>query len=309
MASVTSGSEVVIVPPSFTSNNPADCILKSSDGAEFYVLRGILIFASDMFKDMFSLPATSKDTEPGHLPTIQMAESGPVLSALLSIIYPIVPPQISDVSLAAELCRAWRKYLMPEARLQPFLAEFFSESSLLQRPLDIYALAWRLDNKAEAKRASRYTHGVEMSTEAVTRLLVVAGYPASLSSLITLRESRQSWLKAIAIMVPIREFACPNHGGGDNGVYDKTAYYSHLLAMEDQIKTALSEPNLGVCHDFRDFLGLRTEDKRWPGPRLAKRCSHPTNNYCFGNMEPHEIRETSALIESLRSDLPMEIMW
>lgn len=75
-----------IVPPTFTSKSPADCILKSSDGLQFYVLWGILIFASELFRDMFSLPTPATETEPDQLPVIEMAESGPVLSALLSII-------------------------------------------------------------------------------------------------------------------------------------------------------------------------------------------------------------------------------
>lgn len=302
-------AESATVPPTFTSNNPADCILKSSDGLQFYVLRGILIFASEVFRDMFSIPTPNTETEPGQLPVIEMAESGQVLSALLSVIYPVVPPRISEVSLAVGLLQAWKKYLMPMERLQPFLAELFSESSLLENPLDIYALAWKLDSTTEAKRASRYTHGVELTAEAMSRLTMLSGTEASLSTLIDLRGSRKILLKLIAFAVPIRQFACPNHGGGDNDVYDITAYIFHLLEMENQVEKALARPHFEACHDFRDFLALRTDDWRWPGSRLSKRCSHPTNNYCFGNIEPDQIEYFSAIINSWKDMLPMEITW
>lgn len=213
------------------------------------------------------------------------------------------------MSLAVGLFQAWKKYLMSKGRLQPFLAELFSESSLLERPLDIYALAWRLDNETEAKRASRYTHGVELSAEAIWRLMMLSGSEAPLSALISLRESRKPWLRLIALVLPIREFACPNHGGGDNDVYDKSAYMLHLMKMENQVEKALARPQLEVCHDFRDFLALRTSERRWPGAVLPKRCSHPTNNYCFGNMETDQIRAYSKAVDSYRVDLPMEITW
>ncbi|KIO20624.1 hypothetical protein M407DRAFT_220118 [Tulasnella calospora MUT 4182] len=297
------------VPSAFSSNSPADCILRSSDGLDFYVLRGILIFASDVFKDMFSLPPTGPNAEKERLPIINMTENGRTLSALLSVIYPIVPPEITSISLAADLAQAWQKYLMPLERLRPFLSGVFNESSLTERPLDAYALAWRLGDKAEAKKASQWTHGASLSFGAMSRIVAISGDQEAVNALTSLRDLRQPILRRMARVIPIREHACPNHGGGDNGLYDRKAYADHMVGMEEQVhERVLNRPGRGACHDFRSFLGLQFPE-RWPGPKLPKRCSHPTDNFCFGNMNQWQVSEVSETIETLREPLPVEVEW
>ncbi|KAG9038030.1 hypothetical protein FS837_001322, partial [Tulasnella sp. UAMH 9824] len=239
-----------LVPPTFSATSPADCILRSSDEWDFYVLRGILIFASDVFKDMFSLPPTGPNAEKEQLPVIKMTENGRTLSALLSVIYPIVPPEITDIGLAADLAQAWQKYLMPIERLRPFLSGVFNESSLMERPLDAYALAWRLGDRAEAKKASQWTHGKPLSFGAMSRIVAIAGDQEAVNALTSLRDLRQPHLRMMARLIPIREHACPNHGGGDNGSYDRNAYIEHTIAMEEQVKRVLNKPGRGFCFDF-----------------------------------------------------------
>ncbi|KAG9021205.1 hypothetical protein FS837_007478, partial [Tulasnella sp. UAMH 9824] len=77
MASESFSSE--LVPPTFSATSPANCILRSCDGWDFYALRGILIFASDVFKDMFSLPPTGPNAEKDQLHVINMTENGRTL--------------------------------------------------------------------------------------------------------------------------------------------------------------------------------------------------------------------------------------
>ncbi|KAG8949882.1 hypothetical protein FRC04_008185 [Tulasnella sp. 424] len=295
-----------LVPPTFSETSPADCILRSSDERDFYVLRGILIFASDVFKDMFSLPPTGPNADEGRLPVINMTENGRTLCALLSIIYPIVPPEITDINLAVDLAQAWQKYLMPIERLRPFLGGVCNESSLLERPLDVYALAWRLGDMAEAKKASRWTHSETLSFGAMSRIVAISGDQEAVNALTKLREDRQPSLRMMARLVPIREYACPNHGGGDNGVYDRNAYIVHTTAMDEQVRRALNTPEHGTCHDFRSFLGLLLPE-RWPKSRLPKKCSHPIDNYCFGNMALEQVLQVSLEIEALRESLPVEV--
>ncbi|KAG8909549.1 hypothetical protein FRC01_006864 [Tulasnella sp. 417] len=296
------------VPPTFSASSPADCILRSSDGLDFYVLRGILIFASDVFKDMFSLPATGPNSEKEQPPVITVTENGRTLSALLSVIYPIVPPEITDIGLAADLAQAWQKYLMPIERLRPFLSGVFNETSLVERPLDAYALAWRLGDKVEAKKASQWTHGKSLTFGAMSRIVAIAGDQEAVNALTTLRDLRQPTLRKMARLVPIREHACPNHGGGENDSYDRNAYIEHMAAMEEQVQRVLNRPGRRACYDFRSFLELQFPE-RWPKSKLPKKCSHPTDNFCFGEMNRGRVSDVSEAIESLRESLPVEVEW
>ncbi|KAJ7636227.1 hypothetical protein FB45DRAFT_1137708 [Roridomyces roridus] len=121
----------------FDKRDGADAVLRSSDGADFYVHRLILSLASPVFETMFSLPQA--ETTP-DLPVVDLSECAVVLEGTLRLIYPGACPNIETTDLLQEITEVLLKYDMqstlPVVKLH--LEKFHST-----HPLAVYALAVR----------------------------------------------------------------------------------------------------------------------------------------------------------------------
>ena len=119
----------------------ADIILRSSDLINFYVLKAFLSYVSPFFKDMFSLPSTTTNEIMNDFPVIAVAETSETIRLLLDLIYPHVDkPQIDDVALFLNVCKATQKYCMDmiENRLR---IQIVSSHLTVSEPLRVYAVA------------------------------------------------------------------------------------------------------------------------------------------------------------------------
>ena len=82
--------DAFVVSPPFDADSVGDCIIQSSDGVQFKVVRAILTLASDVFTDMFGLPQPQDKSSDSITPIIVVTEDSLTLHALLMTISFIV---------------------------------------------------------------------------------------------------------------------------------------------------------------------------------------------------------------------------
>ncbi|KAJ6480601.1 hypothetical protein C8R47DRAFT_1018956, partial [Mycena vitilis] len=94
-APVIEADPSVFVPTyPFTNTHVADAILRSCDGADFYIVRAILSLLSPVFATMFRLPQPDATPE---IPAIDMEESAVTLNKVLRFIYPGTEPLVESL--------------------------------------------------------------------------------------------------------------------------------------------------------------------------------------------------------------------
>ncbi|KAG8920073.1 hypothetical protein FRC00_010521 [Tulasnella sp. 408] len=148
-------SSAFLVKAPFNDSSTGDCILQTPDGTQFIVHRVVLSLASPIWNDMFSIPQASEGSS-GPRPVIPVEEDPETMQALLTMVYPLPPPQISSYDLATRLVQACDKYFIDISRLDTILYKVLRTTAALEAdPLGVYALAWRLGMNDEAKVASR----------------------------------------------------------------------------------------------------------------------------------------------------------
>ena len=158
----TAGPSQDRAPPTRNAESPydsaapsADLILRSSDLVNFYVLKGFLSYVSPFFKDMFDLPSTTTNEIMNGFPVIAVAETSKTICLLLDLVYPHTgEPQINNVALFLNVCKATRKYCMDiiENRLRK---QIVTSHLTVSEPLRVYAVAIDLDWEEVALIAAR----------------------------------------------------------------------------------------------------------------------------------------------------------
>ena len=80
-------------PPDAFDVPDANLIIRSSDLVNFRVHKHVLAMASPVFKDVFSLPQPSDDSDESvdGLPVVQLSEDSDLLKTLVSMLYPLHP--------------------------------------------------------------------------------------------------------------------------------------------------------------------------------------------------------------------------
>ncbi|KAJ6530554.1 hypothetical protein B0H19DRAFT_1006219 [Mycena capillaripes] len=147
----------IFVPASPFANAPgADAILRSSDGADFYVHRAILAFVSPVFRDMFTLPQPA--TEP-EIPVIAVQENSSVLDRALRFFYPGEQPAIGTLDELREVMEVLiSKYdiqcVIPAVKQH--LGKYMGD-----QPLGVYAVALAYGRRDVAKEAAK--HSLDLS--------------------------------------------------------------------------------------------------------------------------------------------------
>ncbi|KAJ7636245.1 hypothetical protein FB45DRAFT_1055717 [Roridomyces roridus] len=135
-------------PSAFQPTHPfdkaagADAILRSSDGADFYVHRAILSLVSPVFESMFRLPQP-QDSAPEHidLPVIDVTETSSALDRALRVFYPGTYP--ADPQTLAELGEAIEVLMKYDVECQVPVLKRHLAYHHASSPLSVYAIAIR----------------------------------------------------------------------------------------------------------------------------------------------------------------------
>ncbi|KAG8978206.1 hypothetical protein FRB90_008563, partial [Tulasnella sp. 427] len=207
-------SDKAFVPqPPFDSSSPGDCILQSTEGVQFKVFRQILILASPVMADMFSLPhgesATASDE--GGFPIIPMDEDAGTIQNILNLLYPTSVLKELSALAAIKLVRAYDKYLIPKDRLRgPLEAVYGSRKKLESYPVELYKIALEFEMTEEAKIASRFTHKISFKD------LYLALPLELLEQFMDLRRRREEGLdELVAVLKPLT-YLCQVHKADDS---------------------------------------------------------------------------------------------
>jgi hypothetical protein len=78
-------------PPDTFDVPDANLIIRSSNLVDFRVHKSVLAMASPVFKDAFSLSQPSDGESVDGLPVVRLSEDSELLSALVSMLYPLRP--------------------------------------------------------------------------------------------------------------------------------------------------------------------------------------------------------------------------
>ena len=146
MASSTSASH-----HPFINTDDADIILRSQDGVEFRVHKLFLAFASPYFKHMFPSLLPSKDGQSLHI----VPESGQIWENLLRLCYRVDDPCLQNIDEIEDLTAAAIKYKFSYA-IKFTRKEL--RSYIPSNPLDVFAIAYRLDLLEEVREAASSLH-------------------------------------------------------------------------------------------------------------------------------------------------------
>ncbi|VDB98682.1 unnamed protein product [Peniophora sp. CBMAI 1063] len=138
----------------------ADVILRSADNIDYRAHRVILSIASEVFSDMFSLPAPSghdvkisegMDQKKDGMPVVAMAEDGRSLAMLLTFCYPIpqpTPNTIEDIVLGLRLVRKFHlAHIQKPLEMLKIMAQ--------REPERVYAIACTFQLRDVAVSAAR----------------------------------------------------------------------------------------------------------------------------------------------------------
>lgn len=224
------------VQPPFDDSSPGDCIIQSTYGVRFKALRQILVLASSVMDDMFSLPQGEVKTEPqtetpDHLPIITLDEDAETVHNLLILLYPTSVPNNLGVQGAIKLARAYDKYFIPKDRLLLSVGTLYSSTKALEsHPVELYKLACDLEMKPEAKTASRFTHRISFKDLYQTLPL------EPLEELMELRRRREEALDGLIRVLEPRGNICSTHGAKE------TDFFRLITTLKTIIRRSIQDP-------------------------------------------------------------------
>ncbi|KAJ7673882.1 hypothetical protein DFH06DRAFT_1123544 [Mycena polygramma] len=149
------GSSVLVPAYPFNNSPVADAILRSRDGADFYILRGILSLLSPFFATMFRLPQPEATQD---IPVVDMGEDAATLNKILRFIYPGTEPiveSIDDLRIIIELVIAKYDMQCEVPKVKRYLKGYCSTHYL-----GVYTLAstygWKDIAIAAAKKSLKH---------------------------------------------------------------------------------------------------------------------------------------------------------
>ena len=177
--------------PDSLSISEADIIIQSSDSVKFRVHKLILASASQLFKDMFSLPQPPNEIVDG-LHVLHMSEDAELVRALITMLYPIPSEIPVTYDRALSLLAACQKYDMPA--VQSSIRAEISYRKLMpqtgEEAFRAYAIASRNRLSPETSIAAHLTLDYPMTFEYIgSELHEFEGW--ALQDLVTFRRSRQ----------------------------------------------------------------------------------------------------------------------
>ncbi|KAJ7186142.1 hypothetical protein C8R46DRAFT_937822 [Mycena filopes] len=168
------GSRSPSPPPRFIPTYPfadapgADAILRSADGADFYIHRVILSLVSPVFETMFQLP--QPDTAPS-VPVIDVQETATVLDRALRFFYPAAHASVATLEELQDIIETLVAKYDVES-VVPAVKQHLERFSAA-KPLAVYALACKYrweDVAVTAAKASLKRPLRALNTEAPPEL-------------------------------------------------------------------------------------------------------------------------------------------
>ncbi|KAJ7290630.1 hypothetical protein C8J57DRAFT_1459096 [Mycena rebaudengoi] len=137
MSSLASAPSSFVLTHPFANAPGADLILRSSDGAEFYVHRAILALVSPVFETMFSLPQPNSTAA---IPSVDLQENSATLDRALRFFYPAAHPTFETLDELQEIIDV----LVSKYDMQSLVptAKQHLEKYLVSHPLGVYAIAF-----------------------------------------------------------------------------------------------------------------------------------------------------------------------
>ncbi|KAL5524726.1 hypothetical protein ACEPAF_9871 [Sanghuangporus sanghuang] len=145
----------IVVVPALFDNAEGDIILRSSDEVDFRVFKVILALASPVFKDMFTFPQPSNETE-NDISVIPVSESSETIIPLLEFCYPVNSPRLAqqDISVIGNVLGAALKYDMQSAT-GPAREALKERAEICKKDAVVaYAIACHLKLEEEARAAA-----------------------------------------------------------------------------------------------------------------------------------------------------------
>jgi hypothetical protein len=156
------------------SCSKTDIILRTLDGVDFCVSRPFLQLFSSAFDEPFS--NATGESKNGKTVVRVTDDSKALRYFLLALHKPMDKLPVENPSLIADICMVARKYRMPivEARLKEQLS---ASSTLVQKPLCVYAIATALGWGDVAKSAAKNTLNapVEKAVTSIPELRRITG--------------------------------------------------------------------------------------------------------------------------------------
>ncbi|KAH8102702.1 hypothetical protein BXZ70DRAFT_1006604 [Cristinia sonorae] len=148
----------------FNNQKEADVILRTSDGANFYVYKNIISLASSFFRDLFEITQPTDTTS--SLPTVDLPETRFILDHLLRICYPVREPSFKSmpIQFVEDCLRAARKYEMDycvgviERDLSPPMVGPLEPLNSDWSQQELYSLACRFNLESLANAAGHVIH-------------------------------------------------------------------------------------------------------------------------------------------------------
>ncbi|KIP04951.1 hypothetical protein PHLGIDRAFT_42129, partial [Phlebiopsis gigantea 11061_1 CR5-6] len=132
------------------NKDSADLVLCSCDGVDFYVLRAIMAEASPIFDAILALPQPAGKVRrvgmgENDARLIQMTEDACTIEHVLRFVYPVEPPDITELSEIFPVLEMSTKFMLT-CVTKLTMRQY--EALAREQPLRAYALAckWRRDD-------------------------------------------------------------------------------------------------------------------------------------------------------------------
>ncbi|TCD64218.1 hypothetical protein EIP91_004353 [Steccherinum ochraceum] len=139
----------------------ADVVILSSDNVKFLCHKPILSIVSPFFSDMFSLPQPVA-AEKANIPTVPVTEDCRIVDALLRLIYPVLPPLLTEPTFVVDVLSAGKKYQVSDTVLSPARSAFTYITH--SHPFHAFAASCGSNMEACAAEAARFLLGSNQSS-------------------------------------------------------------------------------------------------------------------------------------------------
>ncbi|KAF9027230.1 hypothetical protein BDZ89DRAFT_1067055 [Hymenopellis radicata] len=152
------------IPAPFDVSDEADLVIQTSDNAHLFVLKALLVYNSEFFRNVLadSLPSESYQ----NLPLLPVAESSRTMITVMQLCYPnhISPAEMVDIIAAVPLMQTLRKYIMEKAERRLLDVVQAADTDLLKKyPLRWFAIARSYGWDNLARKVAKLTLRIPLS--------------------------------------------------------------------------------------------------------------------------------------------------
>lgn len=196
-------------PAPFNAEAQGDCILRSSDGVRYKTSKQLLGLISSWFSKKFKLLQGQSASDQ----LVVVPEHSALLHTILLFLYPATTTTIDTYATAFQVADAFDKYSIDLGYLRPAVAMFLGSRTALGMDAGAhYALAWRLGLKAEAQRASKHLHRMDIEKDGFkTTLQARTRGSEAFIAFLELHLRRGKVMQGLLESMPIELYRCKHH--------------------------------------------------------------------------------------------------